>query len=253
MSIKSAVFAAITSVVLMLALGNEWVFENALEGDFATQTRSSVSGSLRWQVWDVQSDVRGATVVHLLVLVALTFVLGGIAGRSRGLTALLGGWGAFLAASVVSLGVYGLVLDEDYLGGSDDIVDTFSGAAGFGAPLGIWLGWLVGLAVLLGSKAPETTRPGPSHVPPAAPPPGWTSGPGTEPAPFSAPAQAYSPTGPHAAGPVSAPPPAAPADPPPFPDAPTVPPAAPPPAPGGPVIGPPPDRTQVYPPDSGHE
>jgi hypothetical protein len=241
MSIKSGVLAAVTSLVLMLALGNEWVVERAFDGDLAVQTRSSVTGSLRWQIWELPSGMRGAVAGHLVALVVLTFVLGGIAGRSRGLTAFLGGWAAFLAASVVSLGIYGLIIDDDFIDQGTDVIDQFTGSAGFGAPLGMWLGWLIGLAVLIGSKAPASAAAG--AAPPAPPPPSWPPSSGQDPVPFTAPPTPYSPTGPQAAGPAPEP---APAAPPPFAEAP---PTAAPPSPGGPVIGPPPDRTQVYPPN----
>jgi hypothetical protein len=236
MSFRSALLASITSIVLMLALGNEWVFEKALDGDFARETRASVTGSLRWQIWEVPSDLRAATGVHLLVLVVLTFVLGGLAGRSGRVAAFFGGWAAFLAASVISLGVYALVLGENF-SAYEDVVDRFTASAGFGAPLGMWLGWLVGLAVMIGARAPVATRAAPP-VPgagPGAPPASWPPNAGYDPNPVAAPPPPYNATGPSAAGP---PPTAAPAPPPPSPP--------PPPPPGGPLIGPPPDRTQVY-------
>ncbi|QYG91632.1 hypothetical protein HC251_03715 [Iamia sp. SCSIO 61187] len=219
MSIKSGLFAAITTIVVMLVLGNGWVARRAGDGgDFAALTRQSIAGRLRWQVWDAPSGVQGATIAYLLSFIVVTAVLGAIVGRARPLAAFVGGWGAFLAASVVSSGVYGLVVDDRFAPRpGDDVIDTFSFNASPGAVVGMWLGWLVGLAVMLGSLgADRRSRP----APPAG---GWGGGPAYDPG--------HDPQAPEPSpfGPATAPPP-------------------PPPAPstGGPVIGTPPDRTQVF-------
>ena len=80
MSIKSALFAAITTVVLILALGNEWMVEQATEGDFARLTRINVVSQLQFQFWDMPSDFRFPTVVRLILLIVLAAVFGGIVG-----------------------------------------------------------------------------------------------------------------------------------------------------------------------------
>ena len=219
MSIKSGLFAAITTVVLMLALGNEWVFERSFDADFAQTTRGSISSQLRFQLGELPSEIRGATILRLLLLVVLTAVLGGIVGRARPAAAFVGGWGAFLAASVVSGGVYGLVADEQFVARPGaDTVDTFTSVASVGTSLGMWLGWLVGLAVLLGSfgkgqPKPATAPPPPSGSWGAPPAPAWEQPPPPAPPAWDQPA--------HPA-PQASPPP------------------------GGPVIGAPPDRTQVF-------
>jgi hypothetical protein len=224
MSIKSALFAAITTVVLILALGNEWAVEQARDaGETAIQTRASIVGQLRFQFWELPSEIRGPSVVHLVLLVVLAAVFGGIVGRARPLAAFIGGWSAFLAAAVVSAGVYGLILDDRYGGYSGSgSIDTFTGSASIGASLGMWLGWLVGLAVMLGSLGGDRAKTGGAGVGAGAPPAAWTPPPN--------PAGSFDPPpAPHHPG-GSVAPPAAPA----------------PPAPGGPVIGTPPDRTQVF-------
>lgn len=228
MSIKSGLFAAITTVVLMLALGNTWVVEKSFDAGFAQDTRLGISGSLRFQVGELPSEIRGTTIVRLVLLILLTAVLGGIVGRARPLAAFVGGWGAFLAASVVSAGVYGLLLDDRFVGRPGaDTVDTFTSVASSGTPLGMWLGWLVGLAVLLGSFGKGQPKPATAYAPP--PPAGsW----GAPPAPAP---QSWDQPPPPAPAPPAWDQPAAPA-----------PPASPPPASGGPVIGAPPDRTQIY-------
>lgn len=240
MAIKSALLAAITTVVLVLALGNGWARDLATDGGrFALQTRTTVTGQLDFRVWDMPSEIRTATSVRLVLLVLLAAVLGGIVGRSRPLAAFVGGWGAFLAASVVSAGVYGLVVDDRFVRPGSDAVDSFSATASFGAPLGIWLGWLVGLAVLLGSLGkgqpkPATRTPRPPtaswDTPPRAGAP-WPDAPRSDaPQPDAAPTwdRPPDPTGtpPSGTGPSSPP--------------------VPPPSSGSPVIGTPPDRTQVF-------
>lgn len=210
MAIRSGLLAGITTVLLVLVLGNERVIEEARGGgDLAFQTRTSVTGQLGFQVWDLPSEIRTATVVRLVLLVGLTVVLGAIAGRARPLAAFVGGWSAFLVAAVVSAGVYGLVVDDRFVARPGaDTIDSFTVTASFGTAPGMWLGWLVGLAVLVGSLGQDRrSRPAPS------PPPGPSWG--------------------------------APAPPPPWEQQP-APPAAPSPPPAGPVIGAPPDRTQVY-------
>ncbi|HEX7136038.1 MAG TPA: hypothetical protein VF228_25890 [Iamia sp.] len=235
MSIKSALYSAVTTVVLLLVLGNGWSVRKLTdEGDFALQTRFSVANQLDFQFWEQPDEPQTGTAVRLLLLIVLAAVLGGIVGRARPAAAFIGGWGAFLAASVVSAGIFGLIVDEDFIGRpGTDSVDTFTLTASFGTSMGMWLGWLIGLAVLLGSfgrgqPKVDTGRPAPGN---------WSSSP--PPAAFDAPAAPYQPGGYGGAAPVGGPdaPPAAP----PQPGT-----APPPPAPGGPVIGSPPDRTQVF-------
>lgn len=223
MSIKSALFAAITTVVLILAFGNDWALDQARDsGEFAFQTRNSIGSQLHFHFWDLPSEVRGAKVAQVVLLVLLTAVLGGIAGTGRPLAAFFGGWGAFLAAASVSAGVYALVLDDRLDGLRTDTIDVFTGGATVGAALGMWLGWLVGLAVLVGSLGGDRSTTGWAGVGAGAPPAAWNPPPN--------PAGSFDPPPvPHHAG-GSVAPPAAPA----------------PPAPGGPVIGTPPDRTQVF-------
>jgi hypothetical protein len=231
MSIKSALFAAITTVVLTLVLGNQWVVERAADGEYASQTRLSITNQLRFQFWDLPSDIRGATVVRLVMLVVLAAVFGGIVGRSRPLAAFVGGWSAFLAASVVSAGIYAVVVGERFSGGpGSDLVDRFTATAAAGTSLGMWFGWLVGIAVLLGSLGkgqPQVDRGRGAPVPPStawSPPPG--SAESQYPPPSYDPPPAYDPGGSYGApAPAPAPPPA---------------------DPGGPQIGAPPDRTQVF-------
>jgi hypothetical protein len=242
MAIKSALFSALTTIVLILAFGNDWMIDKAAEGgDFARQTRLSVTSQLGFQFWDQPSDLRAGTIVRLLLLIVLAALFGGIVGRARPAAAFIGGWSAFLAASVVSAGVYALVVDEDFVSRpGSDTVDSFTLTASFGTSLGMWLGWLVGLAVLLGSlgrgqpKA-DTGRPAPA-------PGAWGSSPPVT--SYDPPAAPYQPSGYDQPGGYAAPAPGG------VPDAPQASPppapAPPPPAPGGPVIGSPPDRTQVF-------
>lgn len=220
MSIKSGLFAGITTVVLILVLGNSWMRDRAADGDVAEVTRQSIVGQLQFQVWDQPSEIRTAMAVRLVLLVVLAVVFGAIVGRARPAAAFIGGWSAFLAAAVVSGGVYSLVVDDRYAGiGGEDTIDSFTTTAVFGAPIGMYLGWLVGLAVLLGSFGKGQPRVD-------------TAPPGPAPAAWPPPADPYAP-------PVAAPFGAA-GDPGPAPAPPPPPPA------GGPVIGTPPDRTQVF-------
>lgn len=227
MRIRAALLAAATTIVLILVLGTTWARDNLTEGSFALQTRLGIIGQMQFQVWDLPSEIRGATVARLVVLVLLTAVLGGIAGRARPAAAFLGGWAALLGASVISAGVYSLFLDDRFdIRPGSDALDEFGLTASFGTPTGLWLGWLVGLAVMLGSlgqdrhRAPRRdTRPAPptGSWPPPPPPPGPHPGD----APFGGDAPG-APTGPGS--------------------------QASPGGPGAPVIGPPPDpdRTQVF-------
>ncbi|HEU5149173.1 MAG TPA: hypothetical protein VFU19_01680 [Iamia sp.] len=187
MSIKSGLYAGVATIIVVLALGNQWSYENAVSGTFAGQTRNTISFYLRFEVWNLNPDLRAAAVVRLILLVVLTALLGVFVGGGRPAAAFIGGWTSFLAASVVSAGVYGLVADEETLGvAAPDTVDTFTRVSAVGAPLGIFVGWVVGLAVLRATlderqeaeeaaPAPPAVDPGPAPtadpLPPAAPAP----------------------------------------------------------------------------------
>ncbi len=248
MSIKSGLLAALVTVILILAFGNDWAAEKVQEADGSTAfTQAAVVIPLHWGD-EIQDGGTGATIGRLVVMVLLTVVLGAIAGRARPLAAFVGGWGAFLMATVVSMGLYAFMAEEGssdsnvgfFFGAGADGLDQFTATSIFGAPSGLFLGWLVGLAVMVGSLQRESA----ATLPPSAweqPPSGSPFAPAPPGGPHGAPASYGNPAPPGTeSSPFGTPP-----GPPPAPAT-----AAPPPHPGappadGPVIGTPPDRTQV--------
>ena len=173
LSVRSGLYAGLTTVLVILLLGNRWVYEGATSSTFANRTRSSISFYLQFGLWDLTPDQRPPAIARLVVLVALAALLGAAVGGTRPITAFVGGWAAFLAASVISAGVYGLVFDESIPEepaverGLVDTVTSFGALAG--TPLGFWVGWVVGLAVLRATRdereaatGPATTRPVPA-------------------------------------------------------------------------------------------
>lgn len=240
MSIKSGLFAALTAVVLILALGNGAVGDN-LPNDTITATAASIHGFFLWDLGGFPGKVKTGQYAALVVFVGGVFVLGGLAGRARPLAAFIGGWGASIGAAALAGAVYTLIVgDEVGFGGSGDIVDRLYLTSGNAAGVMVWLGWLFGIAVMLGSfgkNQPRTRQAVPMGG--YAPPPGpqWNQGPAPAPPP---PAPAPAPAAGYGAAPAATPPPAPPPPPPtPAPELHKPPPAA-------PQIGAPPDRTQVY-------
>ncbi len=196
MSPKSALFSGLTALVLILALGNPPVSDELVGNgstDTAALTRSALASPLRWDP-DMPSELLGPTVLRLVVLVLAAALLGGIAGRARPLAALVGGWGAAFGALALSGVTFALVADERYnpavLPGSDTL-DQITAGARAGSGLAFWLGWLFGLAVLLGSfgkKQPKILPPGAvGGAPPPVSAPGWTPPAATAPAPAGPP------------------------------------------------------------------
>lgn len=268
MSVKSGLFGAITTVVLMLLLGNRWTFDNVPDGGPAPETIRRTVGLFSWDPDRVFRELRLETYVSLIVLIVAVLVLGGIAGRARPAAAFVGGWGAALGAAAISAMAFTLIAGEDFAftGPDTEAVDRLFVYAGQGAGAMLPVGWLIGLAVMLGSfgaKQPQVaptsaapapypggpTGPGSPGGPTGFPPPaasepfGAPVPPGSAPAGPGSPAPAPPPSAPSPSAPPSAPPPGAPGT-----AAPAAPPAsAPSPGPGGPVIGTPPDRTQVQP------
>ncbi len=266
MSVKSGLFGAITTVVLILVLGNRWTVDNVAGRDPAPQATGQIIGFFGWDPDSVFGELRAATYVSLAVLVVAVFVLGGLAGRARPLAAFVGGWGAAIGAAAIASIVFALVAgDRLAFAPSGKLLDRIYLSVSSGTGAMATVGWLVGLAVLLGSfgaKQPKLVHPGasaPAPYPAAggpvggpapfdAPPVGaYPSPPGT-PEPFGAPASPGAPEPFGAPASPGAPEPVATPAPGPGPSAPAPPaPAAPPSSSGGPVIGTPPDRTQVQP------
>ncbi len=224
MAIKSGIFSVITGIVLILLLGNPPVGENLPDSQIAIAS-TRINGFFFWDLGKLSGTFKTAQIVSLLVFLAAVFVLGAIAGRARPLAAFFGGWGAAIGAAAIATIVYSLIVGSDgfYGGPGSDLLDRAYLAASDGAGVMVVLGWLFGIAVMLGSfgKNQPRVQPGAPGAYPPPPGPTWDPGPAAPP-------------------PSAVPPPAAPLP------SPTPPPAAPVPPPAGPQIGPPPDRTQVY-------
>jgi hypothetical protein len=129
MSIKSGMLAGLVTVILILAFGNNWVAETVQDAEGSTAfTQAAVVIPLHWGD-QIQDGGTGANLGRLLVLVVLTSVLGAFVGRARPLAAFFGGWGIFLAASVVSMGLYAFMAED---GSSDSSISFFLGGGGEG-------------------------------------------------------------------------------------------------------------------------
>lgn len=190
-------------------------------GGPAPTLTDQVISAFTWSPSRINDRVQAATYVAHAVFVLAVFVLGAATGRARPLAAFVGGWGASMGAMAVSGIAFAIVAGDDAFLSGDGFVDRAYSVAAFRPGPMVAVGWLFGIAVLLGSfgaEQPKVAPAGGGYTPPpsssAGPPPSW------EP-PSAAPA----------------PPPPAAAPPPPAPAAPPA---------GGPSIGPPPDRTQVY-------
>lgn len=236
MAIRSGIFGAITAVVLTLLAGNRWVIDNLPSGGPAPNATRSVAAFFSWDPDRVFRDFRVATYVALVVFILATALLGAAAGRARPLAAFVGGWGAAVGAGAVSGIVFSLVAGEAAsFQARGELVDRAYTSATNGTGPMIILGWLVGLAVLLGSFGAKQPKAAPSAG--QAPPPGPPVADPYPPAPPVSHPYPPAPPPPGPGAPVEGPTPTY------GTPAPTAPPAPPPP---GPSIGPPPDRTQVY-------
>lgn len=173
MSLKSALFSALTAVVLIFGLGNRPLTDAVQDrsgGAFGLTSRAVVS-FYTWDPGRLPDELTGPTVVSLVAFVALAALLGGLAGRARPLAAFIGGWGAAVLAMVVASGLFTLTADEQLFGSfarSSNALDRMTAGLGRGAAPGLWTGWVIGLAVLLGSlgakQPPVEGRSAPSWI-----------------------------------------------------------------------------------------
>jgi hypothetical protein len=188
MAMRCALAGAITTVAVIVALGNPSAVDAAREADHTTLGRT-LAEFATWDLADLPGDAVGAVALRLGLTLILVALLCGVAGRSRSrAAAFVGGWGAMVVAAAVAGAVTyayqvavvldGQTLDPSYLGG-------MARAANDGAAFGLWTGWLVGLAVALVVEtepaaahpsvvhAPGRAAPSPGRVITEPPPPWW--------------------------------------------------------------------------------
>jgi hypothetical protein len=157
MSMRSALAGAVTTAVLIGALGNPAVAEIARDAD-SEVFAGTITG---FADWDVAEGTRGEVVAGIALRLALGLVLAtvlcGVAGRSRSRAAgFLGGWGALVVAAGLAGAashVYVVAVPLDGRSGPGTYLDGLTAAVDAAAAFALWTGWLVGAAVAL------TTRP----------------------------------------------------------------------------------------------
>jgi hypothetical protein len=145
----------LTAVILVLAFGNsayvEWVRANTNEGTAG----GWFLRLLAWPAWRFDSDepVRDLIAADikaiLLILLAglfLAAMTGSQLSRARGtVSQLLAGWSAYIFAAALA----GLL--AAFIQSNPSVLSAFQ-AAGSGAIYGLFVGWIVGLAVLGGYR-----------------------------------------------------------------------------------------------------
>lgn len=180
MSLKSALFAAVTAVVLIGVLGNPPISEAVNERsvrDAGGLAGRGVVGPYSWDLSGLPDDLGRPTVAGLVAFVVLVALLGGLAGRARPVAAFVGGWGAAVLAMALAGGVFALLTDDRFYGDPDgiNVLDRVTVGMGRGGAPGVWTGWLIGLAVMLGSLGGKERQATPASA--AASAPAWTPGP----------------------------------------------------------------------------
>ena len=144
------------TVAIVAALGNP-AAQDAAGEEGASVLLQTVAGVPAWDVPDgAGGDVVGGVVLRLAVLIVLAAGLCALAGqaRARG-PALVAGWGSLVMAGAVAAAVayvytVTVVLPGGTFGDLDG--DGIVAAANDGAAFGLWVGWLVGLAVAIATR-----------------------------------------------------------------------------------------------------
>lgn len=154
---RSALAGAVTTAMLIGALGNPAVADMAREADSEVFART-VTGFADWDIPEgTRGDVVAGIVLRLALGVVLAAVLCGLAGRSRSRAAgFLGGWGALVVAAGLAGAAshaYLVAVPLDGQSGPGTYLDGLTATIDAAAAFALWTGWLVGAAVAL------TTRP----------------------------------------------------------------------------------------------
>src|SRR5918997_1957384 len=170
MSTRSALAGAVTSAVLVAALGSPAVVEAGRDAEIRT-LGLTLTAFPDWDVSGQPGEVVGGVAVRLGVVLVVVTLLCALAGRSRSRgAAFLAAWGALVVATAVAGAVAyayeaGVVLDRRMSGPS--FVDRIVGAANDAAAFGLWTGWLVGVAVAVATRPARATAGAPEHAPQA--------------------------------------------------------------------------------------
>lgn len=233
MSIRSALLAGLAALIMVLALGNPPIVEEISDDEDPSITLTSIVAPVAWDDGEEgDNDDLGPLILRAATFVVAAAVLGGLAGRARKGAAFVAGWGvAFLAAGLGGV-VYSLTVEEvgelgfsESPGALDKISLGTHFSLGFG--LALWLGWIIGLAVMIGARTgleKKANIAGPVDGPGA---PAWTA------PTYSRPSDQGAPSPGAADSPWA--PPGSPG---------AIPGTTPPPTTQGPAIGPPPDRSE---------
>ncbi len=157
MSLRSALAGAVTTAVLIGALGSPAVADIARDAD-SEAFAGTITGFAGWEVADgTRRDVVAGVALRLGLCLVLATVLCAVAGRSRSrAAAFLGGWGALVVAAGLAGAAshaYMVAVPLDGRSGSDTYLDGLTAAVDAAAAFALWTGWLVGAAAAL------TTRP----------------------------------------------------------------------------------------------
>jgi hypothetical protein len=166
MSMRSALAGAVTTAVLIGALGSPAVADIARDAD-SDVFAGTVTAFADWEVDDGTSgDVVAGVALRLGLGLVLATVLCAVAGRSRSrAAAFLGGWGALVVAAGLAAAAsyaYMVAVPLDGRSGPDTYLDGLTAAVDSGAAFALWTGWLVGAAVALATRparAPARARP----------------------------------------------------------------------------------------------
>jgi hypothetical protein len=157
MSMRSALAGAVTTAVLIGALGSPAVADIARDAD-SEVFAGTVTAFADWEVdAGTSGDVVAGIALRLGLGLVLATVLCAVAGRSRSrAAAFLGGWGALVVAAGLAAAAshaYTVAVPLDGRSGPGTYLDGLTAAVDSGAAFALWTGWLVGAAVAL------TTRP----------------------------------------------------------------------------------------------
>jgi hypothetical protein len=145
----------LAAVLLILAFGNPWYVDWVRDNTNENTAGGWFLRLLAWPAWRFDSDepVRDllAADIKALLLIGLTALfLSGMVNsqlsRARGsVSQLLAGWGAYIFAAAVA----GLL--AAFIQTEPSLLAAFN-AAGGGGIYGLFVGWIVGLAVLGGRR-----------------------------------------------------------------------------------------------------
>lgn len=166
----SALLSGATGLLLIVLLGNPPVSREVFErrGD-VPDVIVDVFAFPRWDLDRLPDEVTGPTVVRLLLFIVVVAILGGLAGTGSRVAAFVGGWAASFLAAALASGAYFVSLDERYGGRpGQGVLDRFTQGMGTSTAFGLWTGWIVGVAVLVGSllHRPRHDAPPPPPLPP---------------------------------------------------------------------------------------